>query len=298
MKGYTKKVFMLFFSMVMVLFLTTGCEMQDTGSVIADDTIDTFDAAVTPPTSTGSFTKCTYTANLTDSGYSAAMMIYPCQTTQAKYPATTLTGGFTNVYTDMAWLYDHLVTHGYIIIAMTPNNNLGNNPEWTTAHKAGIAKLKSENARAASPIYGRVNTSKLQIMGFSKGGGGTLLASADLGSAIASTQAMAPYMDFTYNLSGIKSPTVCYTGTLDTVALASLVKIMFNSLPTTIKRTYANFNGFTHFDWYGNTSTTTTRNKQKTYITSWMKVYLDGNTGYASYINGSQLLWFYEFSAK
>ncbi len=302
---FKKQILPFFFALLMVLSVTVGCEMTDADSVDSDDVIamdadDDFDnlaatAAVTDPAAKGSFTKCSYTSGLTSTSYLAAMVIYPCEKTQAKYPATTLTGGYTNVYTDMAWLYDHLVTHGYIIIAMTPNNIYGVNSSWQTAHKAGIAKLKSENTRTASPIYGRVNTSKLQIMGFSKGGGGALLASKDLGSGIQSTQALAPYMDFTYNISGIKSPTICYTGTQDTIASPSAVKTMFTKLPTSIKRTFAYFNYVSHLDWMG--SSGSYRDRMKTYITSWMKVYLDGNTGYNTYLAGTQSGWFYEFIA-
>jgi hypothetical protein len=244
------------------------------------------------PAGIGNSTTCTYVSGLSNPNYASAVVYYPC-TGSGPFSATTLTGGFTNTKEDMDWLASHLTTHGFIIIAMTPNNNLGTNPEWTAAHMAGISVLKSENSRSSSPIYGKVNTNALQIMGFSKGGGGALLASANMGSQIKATQAMAPYMDFAYNLNGVSSTTICYTSTADFIAFPRNVVDMYNSLPDSITRTLAYFEGISHTDWYG--SSGNYRDRMKTYITSWMKVYLDNNSAYGSYIQGNQG-WFFAFA--
>ncbi len=256
--------------------------------------------AVTDPGSTGSFTKCTYTPP-TNAGYSAAKVYYPCSST-GTLAATTLTGGYTNTYSNMDWLASHLVTHGYIVYAMTPKNIYGYNSTWTSAHKAGIAMLKSENTRSASAIKGKVNTSKLQIMGFSKGGGGALLASASLASGVKATQALAPYMDASYNLSATKAITACYTGTSDTVAFPGNVVTMYNSLPSTVDRTLGYFSGFYHTDWMTGSSANTNGNKAKKYITAFMKYHLDGDTGYQTYLYGTahnadmSAGWFYGYA--
>jgi dienelactone hydrolase len=256
--------------------------------------------AVTAPDANGPYTTCTYTPP-SNSGYSAAKVYYPCEIS-AKAGATTLTGGFTNQYSDMAWIANHLSKWGYIVYAMTPNNIYGNNPSWTSAHKAGIAMLKSENGRTASKIYGKVDTTKLQIMGFSKGGGGALLASASLGSGVKTTQAMAPYMDSSYNLSGIKSNTICYTGTSDSIASPGNVVKMYNSLPSSIDRTLAYFNGFPHTDWMPGSTNNTNTNKAKKYITAFMLYWLDGNASYQTYLYGAEHTkdmnnnWFYKYA--
>jgi len=260
--------------------------------------------AQTDPGSVGSYTKCTYTPP-TNLGYSEAMVWYPCSGS-GPFAATTLTSGFTGAYTDIAYLADHLVTHGYIVFAMTPTNKYGNNPTWTSAHKAGITMLKSENTRAATslrpnPIKGKVNTAKLQVMGHSKGGGGTLLASASLGSSIKTAQALTPYMDYSYNLSTTKAKTNCITGTADTIAAPSAVVTMYNSLPGSIDRTLMYFQGLDHmvFTTDGNEpyKSRTTR-----YVTAFMKYQLDGNSSYQTYLYGTKHTedvnagWFYGYA--
>ncbi len=245
------------------------------------------------PTQKGQFTKCTYNQNLIDPGWSSAIVYYPCETQAGPFPASTLTGGWTNEKEEMDWLASHVVSHGYILIAMTPVNKFGLNPQWRTAHNAGISKLKSENNRAGSPIAGLVNTNALQIMGYSKGGGGTLLAANDQGASLKTAQAIAPYFDTFHALNGIRSATIIYTGTQDTVAPAQQSLMMYSSLPKSIDRTLCYFNGFGHMVWW-NKGDPTAHDKAWTYIVSWMKVYLNGDTRYESFIDGSQP-WFFQF---
>ncbi|MBN2159515.1 MAG: cadherin-like beta sandwich domain-containing protein [Spirochaetes bacterium] len=241
------------------------------------------------------FSTCTYESGLIDPGYASAIVYYPCETAVGPFAATTLTGGWTNTKEQMAWIGNHLATEGYIIIAMTPNNYSSwplNNSYWTTAHNSGIAKLISENARTDGPVFGLVKTDALQIMGFSMGGGGALLASAIQGSAIKSTQAIAPYMASAYTLSAINSATIVHTGSADTVASPANAEAMYDSVPTGIDKAFVNYTGLDHFDWYGDTGDY--RDRLLTYITGWMKVYLDENAYYQNQIDGSQD-WFTEF---
>lgn len=272
-----------------------GCD-SNSGGAVSGEAIDPAGPGVA-----GTYTKCTYTppASL---GYSAAQVIYPCEKTKGPFAATTLTGGWTNTYPMMKWLSDHLVTHGYVVFAMTPNNNMGLNPEWTTAHKTGISMLQSENARTGAAIKGLVNTSRLRIMGFSKGGGGSLLASASLGATVKTTQAIAPYMDFSYNLSNIKGPVAIYSGSTDNVASPALAQLMYANLPWSIPRMFAKFNGMGHMDWVvdwmGSSGDPTYQARAKTYITAFMKTHLEGLTGYESHLDGKQTNWFTTFQSS
>jgi len=245
---------------------------------------------VAPPPATnpgnfGPYTICNQTSSLNNSGYASAIVSYPCEAT-GRLPATTLTGGYTNTKEDMYWLKDHVVSHGYIVIAMTPTNTLGNTDTWKTAHLAGHAKLLSENTRSGSTINGRVDTARTQIMGFSKGGGGTLKAANTLGTNIKTAQALAPWLESTSNSwSGIRAATVLHTGTSDSIAPSSKVKTFYTQLPTTISRSYIKFNGVSHGVWYSGNSSERTR--LKTQIVAWMKVYLTGDTTYRTYLDGA-----------
>lgn len=276
-----KKFLALFFSLTITLFFCVGCEPPD--------------PPVGGPADEGVYSECTFSSGLSDSDYGSAQVFYPCEEEDGPFPATTLTGGFTNTKEQMYWLAEHLVTHGYIVIAITPTNPFSlSATTWENAHKAGISKLISQNALSSSPIYGLVDTDNLQVSGYSYGGGGTLLAANDLGTQLVSVQAFAPFAAGT-SLSGVTAATLCIAGGSDTTASPSSVISSYNSLPNTIERTYAEYTGLSHLEWVS--ADATTRDRLKTYITSWMKVYLDGDTTYEEYIDGNQD-WFDEFAVN
>jgi dienelactone hydrolase len=187
------------------------------------------------PGSSGGQKVCTYSTGLTSLSYRSARVSYPC-TISGKAPATTLTGGFTNTKEDMYWLADHLSSHGFIVIAITPTNNLGLPPGWERAHKGGIDKLKSENSRIGSAIRNKVDTSKLGIMGFSMGGGGTLLAAADLGTQIKTAVPLAPWLGASIPAyRNIKAKTLVISGASDSVAFPATIAGYYRNLPAITK---------------------------------------------------------------
>ncbi len=115
----------------------------------------------------GEYTECYYDTDLESSAYSSAFIVYPCETSEGPFPALTFTGGITNVKEQVAWLADHVVTYGFILIVMTPTNNMSVTTDvWENAMLGGLEMLESENNRSSSPIYNLVDTQRLGIMGF------------------------------------------------------------------------------------------------------------------------------------
>lgn len=243
--------------------------------------------AAAAPASNGPSSVCSYRTGLTSLSYSSARVSYPCNLSGTA-PATTLTGGFTNTKEQMYWLADHLTSHGYIVITMTPTNTLGTPLTWETAHKGGIDKLKSENTRLLSAIRGKVDTSKLGIMGFSMGGGGTLLAAADLGTQIKTAVPLAPWLGTLIpRYRNIKAKTLVVAGSSDIVAYPGVIAGYYQNLPSSITRGWAEFRGAGHDDFYSITASNTQQTRFKSLITSWLKVHLSGDNNYLTYLNGS-----------
>ena len=168
---------------------------------------------------------------------------------------------------------------------------MGQNEQWEKAHKAGVKTLIAENHRPASPLFGLVDEKNLQLMGFSKGGGGALLAAADLGGQVKSTQALAPYMDQDYELGPIRSATACYSGSEDLIASNGVMVDLFNALPLDIERTMAVIDNAAHLDWMNEGNH---HDRLITYILAWMKYHLDEDSEYEKYVQGTQN-WLHDF---
>lgn len=264
----------------------TNLKLSAFGAALAFCTLATT-AHASAPGSNGSSTVCSYTTGLTSLSYASARVSYPCNLSGTA-PATTLTGGFTNTKEQMYWLADHLTSHGYIVITMTPNNILGTPLNWETAHKGGIDKLKSENTRLLSAIRGKVDTSKLGIMGFSMGGGGTLLAAADLGTDVKTAVPLAPWLGTLIpSYRNIKAKTLIISGSSDSVAFPGIIAGYYNNLPTSITRGLAELRGADHSDFYSITASSSQQTRVKTLTTAWLKSYLNGDGSYLTYLNGA-----------
>ncbi|MGD9006425.1 MAG: dienelactone hydrolase family protein [Desulfobacteraceae bacterium] len=237
----------------------------------------------------GDYTGCYFDTNLESSAYRSAFIAYPCETSDGPFPALTFTGGITNVKEQMAWLADHVVTYGVILIVMTPTNNISMTTDvWKKAMLGGLEMLESENNRPSSPIYHLVDMSRLGIMGFSMGGGGTLKAADTVGEKIKTALSLAPHESRVnpsmYN--NISVPTLVTTGTNDSICPRDSVRAIFDCLPNDIERLFVNFTNANHVDWMNVLGDKTTQDRFKTFIVSWLKYYLAGDSSFKTYLSG------------
>lgn len=280
-----------------------GAEQADMG----DDGLELAERSdaltVANPQVAGSFSACYTTSSISRSSYVGARLYYPCSggvIASGTFAATTLSPGYTNSSSTIFWLAEHVATHGYVVLVMAPDNVWGFNSEWRDAHMDAYAELIDENARSGSVVYQKINTNKIQIMGFSKGGGGTLMAAQQLtaqGKTLGAVQALAPYFDSWSDVNKITAPTAIHGGSSDIIAPTGTHAVrMFNGLAAGTKRLLAIYSGLSHTEWYSGSGSN--RYKMKQYITAWMKVHLDGNTDYQAYINSSnhQPSWFTTFT--
>lgn len=238
----------------------------------------------------GEYTGCYYDTGLESSAYDSAFIAYPCETSDGPFPALTFTGGITNVKEQVAWLADHVVTYGFVLIVMTPTNNMSTTTDiWEKAMLGGLEMLESENNRPSSPIYGLVDMDRLGIMGFSMGGGGTLKAANTVGNKIKTALSLAPH-EAPVNASmyrNVSVPTVVTTGTRDSICPRDSVKAIFDCLPDDNERLFVNFTNAHHVDWMDLLGDATTHDRFKTFVVSWLKYYLEGDASYQTYLSGA-----------
>ena len=258
-----------------------------------------FGGATTPPpppetdpvaqalTNPGTSEVCSYTSGLSDQGYSSAIITYPCNAT-GLLPATTLTGGFTNTKEQMVWLSEHLTSHGYVVIAMTPTNRFGTPEIWGKAHVAGFNKLAAENARSGSPIVNKIDLNKRAITGFSMGGGGVLIAAEQLAGQNTATLALAPYLFSSPQalFDAQVVPTMILGSELDELAKNS--ERYYAQLPN-IEKGLGMFTGASHYDWYG-TGDQDAKAEFRTLVTAFLDATVKGDNSAYGYLdlNGAE----------
>lgn len=226
-------------------------------------------------------------ANLTSAAYQSAQVYYPIDAPLMQtLPGSSLSGGFTNTKEDMAWLGQHLASHGFIVLAFTPTNNRSLDPNiWATGHKGSLEVLKAESQREGSPIKGRLKADKLGIMGFSMGGAGTILAVNQLGSS--AVQAAVPICAFQPQLPTAQVPTMLLTGTSDNIAVPANIISAYTNMNTGAPKALANFNGMTHLD-VVQTGLAAQHENIARFATSWYLVHLSAQAGYKTYLDGEE----------
>lgn len=231
---------------------------------------------------------CSFDKGLKRWGYASARISYPCGLSR-KAPALTLTGGYTNIKEQMFWLADHLTSHGYIIITITPYNVFGEPTVWKHAHLAGIEELLDQSETWWSPIRGRVNLQELGVMGYSNGGGGALLAAGELGDAIKTVTALAPNIESEepkyYNIS---AQTQIVSGARDLVARPSSVGSYYDSLPINISRNLSMLRYMTHLDWVGIGLFETPKNRARILITAWLNLEMRDDRAFEDWFRGNR----------
>jgi dienelactone hydrolase len=157
------------------------------------------------------------------------------------------------------------------------------------AHIAAVAFLKGEINNSESPINGKVDTTKLAIMGHSLGGGAALAAARELGSEIKAVIPLMPYccelgQSFDGDYSGLTVPTLIFASSEDTVAPpAGHARALYDSIADNTNKAYVEFAKGTHnLPTNGGSELA----NQARFTFAWLKLQMDGNTAYAASFSG------------
>jgi dienelactone hydrolase len=237
--------------------------------------------------SKGMCTVAQYTMGIpTAADYATPQVYYPTSCT-GPFPGVVIIPGFTEVQAQIAQWGTFLASHGFAVMmidsAASGAANTGVLPPSRASGLAeGVTTLKGENTRSGSPLSGKVDVARMAVMGHSMGGGGTLLAAnahSDLKAAIG----LCPWNPGgTYPMDTV--PTLFFDGTADTLVPPSAATAEYMSIPATTHKTYAEFNGGTHFVANTPLSAAATDKVVARIGLSWLEVYVVGDTRYQQFI--------------
>jgi dienelactone hydrolase len=171
-----------------------------------------------------------------------------------------------------------LASHGIVTLTIGTNSG-GDLPDVRArALLDGIETLKAEDARADSPIEGQMALDRFAVMGWSMGGGGSLIAANDnpeLRAAI-SLAGWSPGVRFSDN----EVPTLLLAGSLDLIA-GGQSQGFFDSIPESTPKMLFEVAGGGH-DIANDPDSA--GGEVGLYGLSWLKVFLEGDERYRQFL--------------
>ncbi|MFF9193896.1 alpha/beta hydrolase family protein [Streptomyces sp. NPDC014779] len=214
----------------------------------------------------------TSVSSLAVTGFGGGTITYPTSTSDGTFGAVVISPGFTAYESSIAWLGPRLASQGFVVFTIDTLTTL-DQPD--SRGRQLLAALDYLTQR--SSVRGRVDASRLGVMGHSMGGGGTLEAAKSRPSLKAAIPLTGWNTDKTW--PEISTPTLVVGADGDTIApVATHSEPFYETLPGSLDKAYLELNGATHFT--PNSPDTTIAK----YSISWLKRFIDDDTRYEQFL--------------
>ncbi|MDD5502743.1 MAG: dienelactone hydrolase family protein [Candidatus Thermoplasmatota archaeon] len=169
------------------------------------------------------------------------------------YPGIIVSGGLADACETIAWVAEHLTSHGYVTLTFTiPNPASLDDAQWACGFDGGIRQLKSENESPSSPIQGILDIERFGVIGLSSGGGGVMQATStnpEIDAAVALSP--DPPEEVAVDASRINVPIQIQVGSNDDFNNASSVYEYYAPIPDAATKEYVEINGGSHTGYVG-----------------------------------------------
>ncbi|WP_028812047.1 dienelactone hydrolase family protein [Streptomyces flavidovirens] len=214
----------------------------------------------------------TAVSSLGVTGFGGGTVYYPTSTSDGTFGAVAVSPGFTASQSSIAWLGPRLASQGFVVFTI---DTLSRYDQPGSRGRQLLAALDYLTER--STVRGRIDSSRLGVMGHSMGGGGSLEAAKSRPSLQAAIPLTGWNTDKTW--PEIQTPTLVVGADGDTVApVASHSEPFYESLPSSLDKAYLELNNATHYT--PNSSNTTIAK----YSISWLKRFIDNDTRYEQFL--------------
>ncbi|RZL00883.1 MAG: alpha/beta hydrolase [Rubrivivax sp.] len=217
------------------------------------------------------------------SGYGSGTVYYP--TTGSAYGLVSVTPGFTEGQSAINWLGPLLASHGFVVVTIGTKTILDVPANRARQMMAALTQVTALSATKTSPFAGKVDASRLAVMGHSMGGGGSLDAARDNPTLKASIP-LAPW-ETTKDYSKVTVPTLIVSCESDVIApVADHANKFYASLTPTLNKGLVELKGASHFC-TNSSANVATRTLIGKYSISWLKRFVDGDTRYSPFLCGA-----------
>ncbi|MEV5343731.1 dienelactone hydrolase family protein [Streptomyces sp. NPDC052676] len=214
----------------------------------------------------------TSVSSLAVTGFGGGTIYYPTTTADGTFGAVAISPGFTAYESSIAWLGPRLASQGFVVFTIDTNTTMDQPDSRGDQLLAALDYLTQR-----SSVRGRVDATRLGVMGHSMGGGGSLEAAKDRPSLQAAIPLTPWNLDKTW--SEIRTPTMIIGADGDTIApVSSHAEPFYQNLPSSLDKAYLELNNATHFTPNSNDTTIAK------YSISWLKRFIDNDTRYEQFL--------------
>jgi predicted dienelactone hydrolase len=219
-------------------------------------------------------------------GFGGGTLYYPVVNdpkSKAKFAAIAVVPGYTGYQSSLAWLGPKLASHGFVVIVIDTFTT-GDQPDARAKQAtAALQQVLKLSASKRSPVFGKVDKSRMAVMGHSMGGGAALIAARDNPQLKAALAYTVWSTDRKFDTMSV--PTMLIACERDVIAPNGVHgNPIYDSMPNETHKAYVEIKGQTHFcpQLPGNYPL------MGRYTIAWMKRFLDNDARYATFICGAE----------
>ncbi|MBB2495982.1 alpha/beta hydrolase [Pseudomonas sp. UL070] len=190
--------------------------------------------------------------------------------------------GFLSYEDSIEWWGPRLASHGFVVMTMNTSTIYDQPDSRATQLSKALDYVISQSNTSSSPIYGKVDSTRLGAIGWSMGGGGSLKLSTQ--RSLNAIIPQAPYYAGLNSFNTIKTPALILACSADAVAPVGVhASPFYNKIPSTTPKAFLEIYGGSHFcanSGYPN------QDLLGLYGISWMKRFIDFDTRYSQFLCG------------
>lgn len=222
----------------------------------------------------GPYTVKNFTISGLLQGHGGGTVYYPTNA-PAKVGVISIVPGFLSYQSSINWWGPRLASHGFVVVTIDTNTTADQPASRSRQQLAALDQVVALGSKSSSPLYNKIDGTRTGVMGWSMGGGGSLISSKNRPSLKAAVP-QAPWASlesFRYNTV----PTLILACQLDVVApIAQHAKPFYNEMSRNPKQ-YLEKSGGDHFCFNNANATASLKG------ISWMKRFIDGDTRYTTF---------------
>ena len=222
----------------------------------------------------GTYTVKNFTISGLGKGHGGGTVYYPTNA-PAKVGVISIVPGFMSYQSSIKWWGPRLASHGFVVVTIDTNTTADQPDSRSRQQLAALDQVVALGASRSSPLYNKLDGTRTGVMGWSMGGGGSLISSKDRPS-IKAAAPQAPWASLE-SFRNNTVPTLIFACQLDAIApIAQHAKPFYNEMSKNPKQ-YLEKSGGDHFCFNNANATASLKG------ISWMKRYIDGDTRYTTF---------------